>query len=177
MAFFHVHTKLPPCLLDSLRKSGAEFREKNKCKIPVVVLEIGGGSEQLFLDFLQKDDDQIDPLIHVHFGTPMAPYVGPVVQQEVLGIINSYENLTQLDFSPGVQLAWIPFIPPANQPMGPFQYHHAKIALHKVQMEIENPVSFGANTPALNQVPSGSVICDFEINYNNCAVVRRIRKM
>lgn len=87
----------------------------------------------------------------------------------------TYQPLVAANFRPGA--AQFPFIV-ANLPFigGGIQYHHAKIAIHALQMEIQGIPTFAVNCPGIASLVSGQIICDLNITYANALVVIRLRK-
>jgi hypothetical protein len=100
----------------------------------------------------------------------MNPYISPATQVEVWSVISTY--LLKNNFLPGAPA--IPWILNNNPPAGGIQYYHTKIALQKVQDEIEHPDWVAESIPLLQGMDSGIVICDFTMVYANCVVVRRL---
>lgn len=155
---FEIHTELPKQLLIDLEDRNARIRKE--CKIWIVELS-SEESQSYFRDFLEApDDDEVDPVVQVTFGPPMNPYISPAMQVEVWSVISIY--LLKNNFLPGAT------------PAGGIQYHHTKIALQKVQDEIEHPDWVAESIPLLQGMDSGIVICDFTMVYANCVVVRRL---
>ena len=130
-------------------------------------------SQESFRNFLVADVEEVDPVVQVTFGPPMNPFISPAAQVEVWNVISTYQPLKKEAFLPGApQILWIP-IPNGNPPAG-VQYHHAQIALQKVQEEIEHPDRLTNNLPLLQGMDAARVICDFTIVYANCIIVRRL---
>lgn len=169
MAFLQVSAVLPKCVTDRLVESGAIVRRG--CEIPIYELE--GESASVFMDFLGDGCEEIDPILTVDFGPPLAPFVSPHVQVEVLGLLNTFLPLMDGAFAVGAPP--IVYLPIMAAPMGGFQYHHPKIAIQRVQQEMENPTIAGI--VHLRTVPSAQTICNLTIGYANCFVARRIRKL
>ena len=173
MPIVTVGASLPKGLLEGLRKChDVVFRED--CEIPVVELVESVAGTDMFLDFLQ-DEHEVDPVLFPNFGHPLYPYIPPNIQVEVFNLLATYQPLVAANFRNGA--AQFPFIV-ANLPFlgGGVQYHHAKIAIHAVYMEIQQISTFAANCPGIASIVSGQIICDLNIMYANALVVIRLRK-
>jgi hypothetical protein len=172
MPHIQVCAKLPENVLLKLGEcDGVNIRAESEVKIVELVESVEG--QNLFFEFLQ-DGNEVDPVLLPQFGALAVPYVPVAVQLEVYDILQSFQALTAADFQPGAPA--VPLIPAPPVVLGGFQYHHAKIACHAVQEEIQQPNRIAAAFPALNLVVSGQIICDLNLTYANCVVVIRIRK-
>lgn len=172
MPHIQVCAKLRDDVLLALRNcDGVHIRDDSEVKI-VELVESREGQE-LFFQFLQ-DGNEVDPVLLPQFGPLAYPYVPLAVQLEVYDILQSFQSSVAADFRAGA--GPIPLIPAPQVVLGGFQYHHAKIACHAVQEEIQQPNRIGAVFPGLNSILSGQVICDLNLTYANCIVVIRIRK-
>ena len=166
-----ITSKLPKGVLESLEKKGADVQKKSK----IWIVELNSEeSQQYFKDFLEGPDE-VDPAVYVTFGPPLNPFIAPQAQLEVWNIISSYQPLTREAFLPGGQIHWIP-IPNGVPPGAGFQYHHAKIALQKVQEEIERPGRLAEHLPCLVAMNDARPICYFNIVYANCIVSKRLHR-
>ena len=173
MPIVTVGASLPKGLLQGLRKcNDVVFREN--CEIPIVELVESEAGTDMFLEFL-KDEHKDDPWLFPNFGHPLYPYIPPNIQVEVYNLLTTYQPLVAASFHPGA--AQFPFIV-ANLPIlgGGVQYHHAKIAIHALYMEIQQISTFAANCPGIASLVSGQIICDLNIMYANAVVVIRLRK-
>lgn len=147
---------------------------RTECKILVVELNTDD-SATAFSQFLQGPGE-VDPVVLITFGPPIAPFGTPASQTEILNILNSYQPLLKADFAPGAVIQWRP-LPATGAPLGGFQFHHAQIALQRVQQEIENPSIFAAQCPSILGIGPAQNLCDFQILYSNCVVARRLRRL
>lgn len=175
MASYEVNTVLPKCIINALVEKGATVRKD--CGIHVIecVSEILVGE---FLSFLGKEEEvKCDPLLVPLFGPPLAQYVSPNVQAEVHYLLHSFQPLLRAAFHPGGVIPVNPMNPAFIPPLGGYQFHHAQIAIQKVQQEITNPQHFVAQCPFLAGLNGGYVICDLNIHYANCVVVQKLRKV
>eukprot|EP00296_Roombia_truncata_P001410 JP437179.1.p1 GENE.JP437179.1~~JP437179.1.p1 ORF type:complete len:175 (-),score=13.58 JP437179.1:68-592(-) len=173
MEDFHIKTCLPECILQELRDRGAVFRED--CKIKIVELFESDQADQHFDSFL-LDKKEVDPVLHPTFGDCFNPYLSAPAQYEVLRLLASFQPLMAADLDRNAPVPLVPAFLPGAAPLF-FQYHHAKIALQRVQKEIEAPCAqLLPQLPLLTAVHSGNVICDLNITYSNCIIRRRVRK-
>lgn len=173
MPHIQVCAKLPDDVLTKLRGcDGVNILEESEVKIVELVESFEG--QQLFFQLLQ-DGNEVDPVLLPQFGPLAFPYVPVAVQLEVYDVFQSFQPLMAADFYPGA--GPIALIPAPALVLGGFQYHHAKIACHAVQEEIQQPNRIAAAFPGLNSIVSGQIICDLNITYANCIVVIRIRKI
>lgn len=175
---YDVKVKLPKCLLDKLESGGAQVI-KFCPSMPLYMIGIDNSSqvaEEIYTNYL-KSEDEVDPLIIATFGDPLNPFVNANIQQEVFYLLSCFQSMLKtqiIELENHVpQPIPNPFIlPPGNG----YQYHHAQIAIKRLQQEIEKPQVFIHVCSNLEQFPSGNVICDLTICYANCHIIRRIRK-
>ncbi|KAJ3048987.1 hypothetical protein HK097_010000 [Rhizophlyctis rosea] len=165
-----ISTSLPSRIIEDLRSAGATVRED--CEIKIVEL-VTPAPIAIYETFL-KSPDNVDPVLNPLWGHPLAPYVPANVQVEVWQLLATYQPLLAAAFAPGAPVAPLAPVPLAI-PIGGHQYHHAQIAIQQVMQEIETSQTY--RLPGLTVVPSGNAICDLQIIYSNCMVVRRIRKL
>lgn len=170
---FSVATSLPTSLIESLESKGAKVL-RECADVPIIDLA-SKEAVDMYIHFL-CGDEEVDPLVGATFGPIANPYISAAAQAEVWTIIATYQTKMPVDFAPGAP-AIVLNAPVVAVPMGGgFQYHHAQIALHKVQARIENPNGL-AGLPLLSAMNSADTICDLNIVYANCVVSRRIRKL
>ena len=173
MASFTVTTSLPDKVIGDLVNAGAKVRKD--CEIPIIELVDSEAASTCYNEFLASLDKEVDPILVPQFGNPIYPYQAPVVQNEVHRLLESFRPLTAAHFAPGgPPIVALPL--PVPPPLLGYQYHHAQIAIQKVQQEICNPTTMPAVCPGIMQAPSGQIITDLSIIYANCAVVQRLRK-
>ncbi|KAJ3021882.1 hypothetical protein HKX48_007562 [Thoreauomyces humboldtii] len=170
MPVISIKTNLPERVIRELRKSGAHAR--TGCEIHVIEA-LEKPLWDVYSAFLQTFDE-VDPVLGPNFGHPLAPYLLPQAQMEVYQLLTTYQLLSANQLAASAPL---PQLPPLVFPKaGQVQYRQPQIAIQKVIEQIEKPdPSF--DLPNLAAVPSGQVLCDLNITYGNCVVVRRIRKI
>lgn len=174
MASINVTTSLPGKIIDDLVKAGAKVRKD--CEIHIIELVDSEQASACYNEFLTSQNKDVDPILVPQFGNPMYPYQPPAIQNEVHRLLESFRLLTATHFAPdGPPIVAFPL--PVPPPLLGYQYHHAQIAIQKVQQEIRNPTTMPAVCPGIVQVQSGQIITDLSIIYANCAVVQRLRKI
>lgn len=173
-----VKVKLPKDLLDKLECNGAKVNKIcSRMPLYTIGMDISDiEADKIYMDYLQSQDE-VDPLLIATFGDPLNPFVNANIQQEVLYLLSCFQPMRKAEivglanFVP--QPIPVPFVLPAGNG---YQYHHAQIAIQRVQQEIEFPQVFANVCTNLVQLPSGNVICDLTIGYANCHIIRRITK-
>ena len=165
--------KLPAGLIATMRSAAGVTSAQSD----VLLLDISGSpdAQRVFSEFLSDSEGGSDSLVTPYFGNPLAPFVAPAAQADVLSVLSTFAPLMAAAFAAGAAPA--PFVPAAALLVfGGVHFHHSKIALLAVQGEIQTSAWFAAHCPALAAVPSGNVICDLICTYGNCVVSTRLRK-
>ena len=165
---FEIHTALPNCVISQLEELKAVVRRESK----ILIIELTTEESERYFSVFLASEAEIDPVVNVAFGPPLAPYATPLAQMEVWQVVHSFQPLLRDDILHG-NYTWIPLAAP---PMFGIQFHHAQIALQKVQEEIEHPAHFAPNVPHLMALEDGRPICVFTIVYSNCVVSRRLHR-
>ena len=169
----NLNISLPKGLLKELKNS-PRVVVREDCEVAVVDLGNSVEGTDIFLNFLKVNEGEVDPLLNPTFGHPLYPYIQPIIQVEVCNLLATFQPLVAADFRQGVI---VPLIA-ANLPFfgGGVQYHHSKIAIHALYMEISQPVRFAANCPGIAALLPGQIICDLNIIFANTIIVLRLRK-
>lgn len=157
-----IKIKLPNDLITNL--SQCENVVFNKCHseedISVIQLNQSKSAMKIFLEYLQTDETlygKHGPMLMVHFGHPINPYVDTLTQAEVFNLLNTYNNF---------ELGSIP-----SSFTGNFQYNSNK-SIYSILMDIQKTTH--DEYPLLQNLQSGAAICDMSITYSNIVVTLRI---
>lgn len=164
MATIPICTRLRNDEIEDLRNHGAVIRDV--CKSMLVIELLEPQCINRFSDMLVQREENVDLLLRPNFGLPTTPYVEAVVQQEIYQLLTTYRSVM-----PNQATKLLPAIIPIG---GGVQFCHA-ISIHRVIEEIENSNPVHA-LPGLTNIDRGTVICDMNIVFANCNVVRRICK-
>jgi hypothetical protein len=172
MSFLGVSAALPRNLISAL--SACDHVIVQRGDVPIISLVDSDAGANKFTEFL-CDEQEVDPVLDPHFGSPISPYISPTAQLEVYNLLATFQQRVAADFKPNANI--FPYLQAAFPLLGGgIQYHHAKIAIHAVQMEIQGLARFGPNCPALSALPPGHTICDLRIIYANVIILLRVRK-
>lgn len=165
--------KLPPGLVSNMRSAAGTKSEQSD----VLLLDISSSpdAQRMFSEFLCDEEGGSEPLVTPSFGTPLAPFVTPAAQADVLNLLSTFAPLMAAAFAAGAAPSQF-IVATAPLPFGGVHFHQSKIALQAALGEIQTSERFAAACPALAAVPSGAVICDLVCTYGNCVISTRLHK-
>lgn len=159
-----IKAKLPEELINNLIECENVVFDKcySKEDIPIIQLNQSEIATKIFLKYLQMDEtlyEKYGPILMAQFGHPTNPYVNSSIQVEVLNLLNTYK-LDNHEFIP------IPLSYPGN-----FQYNSNK-SIYSAYLDIQKTTR--NQCPLLQNLQSGTTICDISIIYSNIIVTVRI---
>eukprot|EP01041_Mallomonas_annulata_P015672 gene15672-33115_t len=151
MSHIFISKSLPRSLILALSQCDDVVVFRKCGDIPTISLVNSYTGLKRYNEYL-LDGNDVDPVLEPHFGDPIGPYVCPLAQREVYNLLTTFAPLVAADFEKNpINFPFIPAVFPIN---GGIRYHHAKMSMYAVHMEIERLERFAANCPSLAALPS-----------------------